>query len=108
MDTAISNKDDSGSELEEDLDQHGRDLDRYIIGDGYGVKPAARIRYRDKYVSSRAGEALSREESRDSGYGAALGGGDNPWAPFNSKKDWEIAKWAKLRVVGSTAFSDWR
>jgi hypothetical protein len=91
--------------LEEDLNnQHNRD--RYIIGDGYGVKPAVRIRYSDKYISSHAGEALSREESRDSGYGAALGGGDNPWSPFYSKKDWEIANWAKLRGVGSTAFSD--
>jgi hypothetical protein len=91
--------------LEDDLiNQHNRD--RYIIGDGYGVKPAVRIRYSDKYISSHAGEALSREESRDSGYGAALGGGDNPWSPFYSKKDWEIANWAKLRGVGSTAFSD--
>ncbi|TFK64692.1 hypothetical protein BDN72DRAFT_774279 [Pluteus cervinus] len=31
---------------------------------------------------------------------------DNPWAPFNSQLEWEIAKWAKLRRQGSTAFSD--
>ena len=120
-----NNEDNSESDsgLEEDLD-HG--LDRYIIGDGYGVKPAVRIRYKDKYLSSRAGEALSwarykdiyllscagevlsQEESRDSGYGAAFSNRDGlgSWAPFNSKKDWEIAKWAKLRGVGSTAFSD--
>ncbi|KAF8815656.1 hypothetical protein BYT27DRAFT_7224873 [Phlegmacium glaucopus] len=48
----------------------------------------------------------SSNESRDYGYTAALGGGDNPWAPFNSRKDWEIARWAKLRGVGSMAFSD--
>jgi hypothetical protein len=36
------------------------------------------------------------EESRDYRYSAALGGGDNPWALFNSKKDWEVARWAKL------------
>ena len=98
----------SHAESDEDLTnptQH-ENHDRYIIRDGYGVKPAVRISYRDKYLSSHAGEALSQEESRDSGYGAALGGGDNPWSPFNSKKEWEIAKWAKLRGVGSTAFSD--
>ncbi|KAH9913159.1 uncharacterized protein B0H18DRAFT_1126518 [Fomitopsis serialis] len=30
----------------------------------------------------------------------------NPYAPFASKMDWEIAHWAKLRGSGSTAFSD--
>ena len=31
---------------------------------------------------------------------------ENPWALFNSKLDWEIAHWAKLRGPGSTAVSD--
>jgi hypothetical protein len=100
-----NSKSDSGLEDLEDLnEEHNRD--RYIIGDGYGVKPAVRIRYRDKYLSSHAGETLSREESRDSDYSAALNSGDNSWSPFNSKKDWEIAEWAKLQGLGSTAFSD--
>ena len=86
--------------------QHQRDVDRFIIGDGYGVKPAVRIRYNDKHPSAHAGQPLMHRESRDHVYGAALGGGDNPWAPFNSKKDWEIARWAKLRGAGSTAFSE--
>lgn len=30
----------------------------------------------------------------------------NPWAPFTSRVDWEVARWAKLRGSGSTAFSD--
>ncbi|KAJ7137196.1 hypothetical protein C8R44DRAFT_828619 [Mycena epipterygia] len=30
----------------------------------------------------------------------------NPYAPFNSKMDWEVARWAKLRGSGSTAFTD--
>ena len=29
----------------------------------------------------------------------------NPFAPFLSQMDWEIARWAKLRGPGSTAFS---
>jgi len=86
--------------------QHERNVDRFIIGDGYGVKPAVRIRYNDKHPSARAGQPLTDQESKDNVYGAALGGGDNPWAPFNSKKDWEIARWAKLRGAGSTAFSE--
>jgi hypothetical protein len=93
-------------EVSDDEDDHERRVDRFIIGDGYGVKPAVRIRYNDKYSSARAGQPLTHKESRDHAYGAALGGGDNPWAPFNSKKDWEIARWAKLRGAGSTAFSE--
>ena len=30
----------------------------------------------------------------------------NPYAPFASQLDWEIAKWAKLRGPGSTAFGE--
>ncbi len=30
----------------------------------------------------------------------------NPYAPFTSRIDWEVAQWAKLRGSGSTAFSD--
>ena len=30
----------------------------------------------------------------------------NPYAPFGSRLDWEVARWAKLRGSGSTAFSD--
>jgi hypothetical protein len=31
---------------------------------------------------------------------------NNPYAPFASKLDWEIARWAKLRGPGSTAMSE--
>jgi hypothetical protein len=31
---------------------------------------------------------------------------ESPWAPFQSRIDWEIARWAKLRGPGSTAFDD--
>jgi len=84
--------------------QHQRNIDHFIIRDGYGVKPAVRIQYNDKHPSAWAGQPLMHQESRDNVYGAALGGGDNPWAPFNSKKDWEIARWVKLQGAGSTAF----
>jgi len=98
--------DDSDVDDDEGHAQHKRNVDRFIIGDGYGVKPAVRTRYNDKYSSARAGQPLTHQESRDHVYGATLGGGDNPWAPFNSKKDWEIARWAKLQGAGLTAFSE--
>jgi hypothetical protein len=31
---------------------------------------------------------------------------ENKWAPFASRLDWEVARWAKMRGSGSTAFSD--
>lgn len=30
----------------------------------------------------------------------------NIWAPFASKLDWEMARWAKLRGPGSTALTE--
>ncbi|KAF5388369.1 hypothetical protein D9615_000743 [Tricholomella constricta] len=39
-------------------------------------------------------------------YTTTLGDESNLWAPFASQMDWEIARWAKLRGSGSTAFSD--
>ena len=105
METTESRPDDEKSDNDPPLPPQPN-FDRYIIGDGYGVKPAVRMLYTDKYPSSHAGKPLSVGESRDSIYGMSLGGGDNVWAPFHLKKDWEIARWAKLRGVGSTAFSE--
>ncbi|KAF8889565.1 hypothetical protein BD779DRAFT_1610960 [Infundibulicybe gibba] len=59
-------------------------------------------------LASRGGEPLG-ECAPDSGYDRyikTLAGGANQWAPFNSKLDWELARWAKLRGPGSTAVSD--
>jgi hypothetical protein len=32
--------------------------------------------------------------------------GDSIWAPFRSQRDWEIARWAKMRGPTSSAFGD--
>ena len=42
-------------------------------------------------------------------YSHALGMGDDPvseWAPFSSRTEWELARWAKLRGPSSTALSE--
>jgi hypothetical protein len=31
---------------------------------------------------------------------------DNPWAPFSSQLDWEVARWAKMRSRTSTAVTE--
>jgi hypothetical protein len=64
------------------------------------------IRYSDKYPARRAGAAVMRTEPSDINYCSTVNSLTNAWAPFTSKLDWEIAKWAKLRGAGSTAFSD--
>lgn len=66
-----------------------------------------------RYLSSRAGAPIPKSKSHASTnetYGATLDpeGLDaaNPYAPFTSKLDWEIAHWAKLYGPGSTAFTN--
>ncbi|KAF7342815.1 hypothetical protein MSAN_01997400 [Mycena sanguinolenta] len=53
-------------------------------------------------ISSTRGQG-SEEAYRSSFHDSAE---TNPYAPFKSKMDWEIGKWAKLRGAGSTAFTD--
>ncbi|KAF7292558.1 hypothetical protein MIND_01153100 [Mycena indigotica] len=65
----------------------------------------------DRYPSSVAGKPIRRErgDTSEESYGRRLdvdGATDNPYAPFASKMDWEIAQWAKMRGSGSTAFTD--
>lgn len=38
--------------------------------------------------------------------GSSTSKSSNPYAPFNSRTDWEVARWGKLRGAGSTAFTD--
>jgi hypothetical protein len=57
----------------------------------------------------RAGEAIG--ESHEVGYTAYsrdLHDEDTPseWAPFATRMEWELARWAKLRGPSSTAFSE--
>jgi hypothetical protein len=63
----------------------------------------------EKYPGRLAGRSISVPSlSSEESYGSVLGDStrENPYAPFKSKVDWEIAKWAKLRGAGSTAFTD--
>ncbi|KAG2055202.1 hypothetical protein BDR06DRAFT_989180 [Suillus hirtellus] len=48
------------------------------------------------------------EQDRDANttYGSSISNAENPYSPFSSRMDWEIAQWAKLRGPSSTAFSD--
>lgn len=60
------------------------------------------------YPDSRAGKPITCAEVQDANttYGSSIGNAENPYSPFSSRMDWEIAQWAKLRGPSSTAFSD--
>jgi hypothetical protein len=65
------------------------------------------IRYSDQYPASHAGAATAHTGTlSDATYTASVNGKNNLWAPFTSEIDWKVARWAKLRGAGSTAFSD--
>jgi hypothetical protein len=58
----------------------------------------------------RAGKALPKQPEHIGyeAYSHALGPEDdiNEWAPFSTRTEWEIARWAKLRGPSSTALSE--
>ncbi|KAF7348086.1 hypothetical protein MSAN_01761200 [Mycena sanguinolenta] len=77
---------------------------RKKIEDRFHMKPVI-----DRFPSPLAGAPVSRDQAATSEeqYRNALGDtASNPYKPFLSKMDWEIARWAKLRGAGSTAFTD--
>lgn len=55
----------------------------------------------------RAGAILRHNVDSESGYSTYEGSDElNPWAPFKTQLDWEVARWSKLRGPGSTATSE--
>jgi hypothetical protein len=61
-------------------------------------------KYSDKYPGTRAGRVVKHVEVEVDG--AESSSRNNIYTPFLSKTDWEVARWAKLRGPGSTAFSE--
>ncbi|KAJ7468883.1 hypothetical protein B0H11DRAFT_2159425 [Mycena galericulata] len=61
-----------------------------------------------KFPGGRAGTQIpgERRGSAEEQYSNTLGKSRHIYAPFASKMDWEVARWAKLRGAGSTAFTD--
>ena len=59
------------------------------------------------FPGRRAGEVCSKGIMSMQEYENALGGqSENPYSPFASKIDWELAKWAKLRGPSATSFTE--
>lgn len=61
-----------------------------------------------KFRKGKAGAvyATHRNMDENSSYTSKIGNPDNPFSPFSSKLDWEIAHWAKTRGPSSTAFTE--
>ncbi|KAJ7737437.1 hypothetical protein DFH07DRAFT_752997 [Mycena maculata] len=79
---------------------------RKVAEDRFHHKPII-----EKFPGDRAGRPISspaQKQNSEQRYGSVLDDSSegNPYAPFNSKMDWELARWAKLRGAGSTAFTD--
>lgn len=63
--------------------------------------------YVDVYPGPHAGAVHSQGIPTTKEFENVLGGpSPNLFAPFNNQTDWELAKWAKLRGPGSTAFTE--
>ncbi|KAI0338542.1 hypothetical protein BDW22DRAFT_1409533 [Trametopsis cervina] len=64
----------------------------------------------DTFPGGQAGTTVNQEydaTTSHKAYQTSLGADDsNPYAPFISRMDWEIARWAKMRGPSSTALSE--
>ena len=81
-----------------------REAERGILVDaGHGPKPKVTISYRQQYPTSQYGMDLPASQANPDTPNPAE---PNLFAPFRSKLDWDMARWAKLRGPSSTAFSE--
>ncbi|KAJ7639595.1 hypothetical protein B0H17DRAFT_1216800 [Mycena rosella] len=112
----------TGTGDDEDGDEERAAEELGDLGQGYEAPPTTREtrtavedRFHhapiiETFPGGLAGKPTSaaREQSSEKAYESSLSDStaSNPYAPFTSKMDWEVARWAKLRGAGSTAFSD--
>ncbi|KAG1861507.1 hypothetical protein DFJ58DRAFT_839656 [Suillus subalutaceus] len=87
--------DDDGSvdrEMHHQIEQQIADHDRVI----------------ESYPDHRAGQPIAQAKIQNvnATYASSIDNAENPYAPFCSQMDWEVAQWAKLCGPSSTAFLD--
>jgi len=122
LDPSVTSDDDDfeGSETSDDVgdgsdhadistnmgdEEHGRLLTESEVTQSQGeswVEPTI-----VHYPGKRAGEVCSEGITTMQEYENTLGGpSENPYFPFSSQIDWELAKWAKLRGPSATSFTE--
>jgi hypothetical protein len=64
--------------------------------------------YSVKFSGGNAGAVYTDQDSIDgnTAYTSQIDNADNPFSPFSSRIDWDIAHWAKTRGPSSTAFTE--
>jgi hypothetical protein len=60
----------------------------------------------DHFPSSSAGAPIGNPPSHTTDEAHLTNPAHNPYAPFTSQLDWEVARWAKLRGPGATAITE--
>ena len=111
MDLILDSDSDSDSDLDLDLDsgdtnnEHGRLLSTEEVTNLQG-KIWGEI-YTEVYPGQQAGVIHSVGIPTMKEFDNTIGGPpSNPYSPFTSRTDWELAKWAKLQGPSSTAFTE--
>ncbi|KAG6808332.1 hypothetical protein H0H92_004461, partial [Tricholoma furcatifolium] len=97
----MNEEDDGADEMDTD-DSPGQD--RIFAEDGLRKLPVV-----IPFPGGTAGAPILSTDPLENGeqsYQARLGDSRNPYAPFVSRIDWEVAKWAKTRGPGSTSFTE--
>ncbi|KAI0074312.1 hypothetical protein K474DRAFT_1716561 [Panus rudis PR-1116 ss-1] len=101
--------------LQEPADQPEElDIPQHVIDNAHSNRTRVEQALRGQlfsipYPSTKAGSPIPEQELRTAGYAhyaSRSGGVENPYAPFKSKLDWEVARWAKLHGPSSTAVSE--
>ena len=101
--------DNTGSDTQdEDSDTGHEEYRRSPTPDFVFLPEAPRVEpVKELFPGRRAGEVLSEGIPTMKEYENNLGGPtSNPYSPFNSEIDWEVAKWARLRGPSATSFTE--
>jgi hypothetical protein len=119
----------SDEEDREDVDESSLEPERFpptfssssddVEASGNETQPAMRLRggaevklknkpYAVRFTKGKAGATFTNHDYTDENtlYTSQMGNPDNPFSPFSSKLEWEIAHWAKTRGPSSTAFTE--
>ncbi|KZT74261.1 hypothetical protein DAEQUDRAFT_787639 [Daedalea quercina L-15889] len=95
--------------MDEDTNEHAGSLDPR---ERHGIESRTSSKtFVEHFPSHRAGEVLEDHgagpDSEHKAYAISVGiTEEKPFAPFQSKLDWELARWAKMRGPGATAVTD--
>jgi hypothetical protein len=99
----------AGVEVDDPMDHNNSSIDRETHHQ-IERQIADHNRVIESYPDRRAGQPITQAEIRNvnATYASSIDNlnAENPYAPFTSQMDWEVAQWAKLRGPSSTAFSD--